>query len=51
MNAEKIYATLSSQGFDDWYKDTFQQYIEGSKEHSKEAMLEDIKYFFNLDNK
>lgn len=49
MKPEDIYKVLTSQHFDDWYKDTFEKYVTGESEHTKEDMLEDIKYFFNLD--
>jgi hypothetical protein len=49
MNAEQIYEVLMSQSFNDWYKDTLEKYAVGNSEHTKEEMLEDIKYFFNLE--
>jgi len=49
MKSEYIYKVLTSQQFDDWYKDTFEKYVVGNSEHTKEDMLEDIKYFFNIE--
>jgi hypothetical protein len=50
MKAEKIYNGLMKQSFDDWYKDTLQKYVTRESDYSKEDILDDIKYYFDLEN-
>lgn len=50
MKAEKIYNGLMKQLFDDWYKDTLQKYVTRENNYSKEDILDDIKYYFDLEN-
>jgi len=50
MKAEKIYNGLMKQSFDDWYKDTLQKYVTCESNYSKEDILDDIKYYFDLEN-
>ena len=48
MKSEDIFNVFLKQDFTDWHKDTFEKYV-ANGEYSKEQMLEDIKYFFNLE--
>ena len=50
MKAEKIYNGLMKQSFDDWYKNTLQKYVTRESDYSKEDILDDIKYYFDLEN-
>ncbi len=49
--AEEILFTLSKQSFDDFYKGPFEDFITGvTGDKNREEILEDITYFFNLNN-
>ena len=38
------------QSFDDWYKDTFQKYVTCENDYTREDIIDDIKYFFDLES-
>lgn len=43
----KVYNMISSQDFEDWFKDKFMDHITGEKEIPREEILEDIKLFLH----